>query len=179
MYQSPESLRTGIKPQHINTANKLNVNMYLNISGSHKTLLLSLFIHTTNHHTLTVWSSNTEHEWCPPLLNASAPLPSISNTPMAVTKNAPSAVGNPPTRLAEEYRDDFGDDEKSDEQRQDTVDEVIDEFLEHGNGDEYDNDAGGGMVLRREGIVPEFVFVLPPAPCLRTEAIPSIEESCW
>lgn len=85
---------------------------------------------------------------------------------MAVTKNASRVAGNPPTRLQEEPRDDVGD-KKFDEQGEDTP-------------DEYDNDdEGGGMVLLRWGIVPEFVFVCPEAFCLRTEAIFPTEGSCW
>ena len=98
-----------------------------------------------------VWSSKTEHEWCPPLLSASAPVPSMNITPKAVTKNAGRPGGNPATRLAEEHRDDFDDDRN------------------HG---EDDDDDEGSMFLLRKGIAP--VFVRPPASALRPEAIASI-----
>ena len=111
-------------------------------------------------HTLTVWSSKTEHEWCPPLLSASAPLPTINITPTAVTKNADRLVGNPWARLAEE-----------DAQRDDMD---PDEMMGDGNdGDDDNGDFEGGMFVLREGIAP--LFVCPPlARPLRSEAIASI-----
>lgn len=118
---------------------------------------------------MTVWSSKTEHEWCPPLLSASAPLPSINTTPTAVTKNADRVVGNPPTRLAEneEHRDDFDED--------DVFDEKLDETLDDGNdADDGGNDDEGGMFLLREVMDPVLVCPPPAAPPLRPEAIASI-----